>query len=84
MFHVSLACAEQHRPSAIGLSREDRCWSLNKNEPTWLIRSYLGIESREESAALEGLARDWGWQMTNAGWVCPHCARAPLPRQIDH
>lgn len=79
MFVVGLTCTNQNLPSAAGISREDRCWSLNKNEPTWLIRSYLGIEAPEESAALENLARDWGWHKTDAGWVCTYCARHQQP-----
>lgn len=79
MFVVGLTCSKQHLPSAVGISRVERCWSLNKNEPTWRIGSYLGLESPAESEALENLAREWGWHKTVDGWVCTYCASQPQP-----
>ena len=74
VFVVGRTCIKQHLPSAGGTSREIRCLSLDKNEPTRVIRSHTGIESPEDTAALDNVARDWGWQQTEFGWVCPFCA----------
>jgi hypothetical protein len=76
-FVVGRTCIKQHLPSAVGTGRKNRCSSLDKNEPTRLIRSHTGIESQEDTAALDSLARDWGWQKTESGWVCPFCAGTP-------
>ena len=73
-FVVGRTCINQHLPSAVGTSRENRCSSLNKDEPTRVIRSKTGVECPEDSADLDNLARDWGWQQTEFGWVCAFCA----------